>query len=753
MRSALLLLGLIASAGFVVGQDLPQDLSGIERKIAKEPEYKSRAPKYALMVLGEKASKRIWLVIDGDVLYADLNGNGDLTEDGEKISKYDYGEFTPTDGSIDFAIKEIRDGEVVHRDFYVSIERADRLAALLSDYKELLKRDPKALSFRIAGYLQAPGHKGLGLDGRKSVMAQYDESGVLQFSSNPANAPIVHFGGKLKLGLFGAHELIAGRSKEVCLGIGTPGVGPGTMGWVDYSEIPPKTPIQAKASFPKSPSDGDPLQANFLFTDRCCYYNLLGTIRVPEATGIGPAQIEFRLQSLVNYDIDSLRTSINVAAPKTKLTLVPVTKRIVKEYVFPHRDQTTSQIQFSPDGSRILAADYPGGLAAVWDVKTADLLTQFETGAGLRGSMDYLTVAPDWKIAYASYDRGRRIETVEVNGQSGVRATYNSAVRGWNLETGKQVKSLQHDPPRGGDYSFGSLEGKHLVAIDDLPGTFERKAYRQARAISLWNLESDSATMLPIESGFPTAFLRDGSHLVTQLSEPSRIGLTEIASGKLKWTYECEAGVETRYVSQSQGDNDLILGVTRRDPKTHDYLSCQLVRLDAETGKLKSTLEVDSTIGGSMLAVRGNRDESFIEVWMLRFFDMLHTYKEVRLFRAFDGKFEELFRVEMPERDKNYAPFHSRVAVSRDARWFAILVGKMHGSRAENLSDPSPLDLPQPQVWLISRGSGKIVEKMDLPQTFPHSVAFSPDGKSLAVSGMGRVLSLDISDLVGATTK
>ncbi len=746
MRLAIFFAGILLTLNTAMGQDL----ASLERKIAKEPTYKSGAPKYALMVLGEKMTKRVWLVIDGDLLYADLNGNGDLTEEGERIAKMEFGEYTPPDGSVDFQIKEIRDGEMVHRDFYVSIEPADRLAALLSDYKKLLKREPKALSYRVGGYLQAPGHKGSGLDGRKSVMAQYDETGVLQFSAKAEDAPVVHFGGRIKLGLFGEHVLVAGRSKEICLGIGTPGVGPGTMAWVDYSEIPPKTLMHAKATFPKKEPSDDSLNATYSFTDRCCTYNLLGNIRTPDTAGTGTAQVEFHLTSLLNYQVESLKTSIKVVAPKTKLTLVPVTKRIVKEYLFPHRDQTTGQIQFSPDGSRILAADYPGGLVAVWDVKTADLLTQFETGSGLRGSIDYLTVSPDWSVAYTTFDKGRKIETVEVDGQIGVRATYNSAVRGWSLETGKQVKTLQHNPPHGGDYSFGSPDGKCLVAIDDLPGTYERKAFRKARSVSIWNLEAETVAKIPIENGFPTAFLPDGRSLVTHLSDPSRIGLLELASGKLKWSYECEPGVETRYVSQARADNDLILGVTRRDPKTHDYLSCRLIRLDAETGNLKSTFEVDSTIGGSILPVKGKSDECLIEVILMNFVDVLHVRREIRILRELDGKFEELFRVALPERDANYASFHSRVAASPDGKWFAVLVGKMYGTRAENLEDPTAIDLPQPQAWLISRDSGKIVEKMDLPQAYPHSVAFSPDGKSLAVSGLGRVLSLDISDLVQA---
>src|SRR5215831_902468 len=60
------------------------DLTKIDRTIAKEPVYQNK-PKYCLLVFGPDAKTRVWLVIDGDVLYVDRNGNGDLTEKGERL--------------------------------------------------------------------------------------------------------------------------------------------------------------------------------------------------------------------------------------------------------------------------------------------------------------------------------------------------------------------------------------------------------------------------------------------------------------------------------------------------------------------------------------------------------------------------------------------------------------------------------------------------------------------------------------------
>jgi hypothetical protein len=60
------------------------DLTKIDRTIAKEPAYKPK-PKYCLLVFGPEAKTRVWLVLDGDTLYVDRNGNGDLTEKGERF--------------------------------------------------------------------------------------------------------------------------------------------------------------------------------------------------------------------------------------------------------------------------------------------------------------------------------------------------------------------------------------------------------------------------------------------------------------------------------------------------------------------------------------------------------------------------------------------------------------------------------------------------------------------------------------------
>jgi hypothetical protein len=53
------------------------DLTTIDRSIRKGPAYQSKAPQYCLLAFGPQARTRVWLVLDGDALYLDRNGNGD----------------------------------------------------------------------------------------------------------------------------------------------------------------------------------------------------------------------------------------------------------------------------------------------------------------------------------------------------------------------------------------------------------------------------------------------------------------------------------------------------------------------------------------------------------------------------------------------------------------------------------------------------------------------------------------------------
>ncbi len=114
------------------------DLTKIDRTIAKEPDYKNQ-PKYCLLVFGPEAKTRVWLVLDGRVLHVDRNGNGNLTEDGERI---------PGDRSNP-QLTEFLVGAVVtpeerarHTDLRLSVRRLSLLGAA---------SDPVDLSVTVAG--------------------------------------------------------------------------------------------------------------------------------------------------------------------------------------------------------------------------------------------------------------------------------------------------------------------------------------------------------------------------------------------------------------------------------------------------------------------------------------------------------------------------------------------------------------------------------------------------------------------------
>src|SRR5262249_33335382 len=101
------------------------DLTQLDRKITREPAYKSQ-PKYCLLVFGPEAVTRVWLVQDGDTLYVDRNGNGDLTDPGEKVSadKRDGAE----EGQYTFKVGDVRDGPRLHKELTVFVSKIDHLA-------------------------------------------------------------------------------------------------------------------------------------------------------------------------------------------------------------------------------------------------------------------------------------------------------------------------------------------------------------------------------------------------------------------------------------------------------------------------------------------------------------------------------------------------------------------------------------------------------------------------------------------------
>ena len=182
------------------------DLTKIGRVIAKEPNYRGK-PKYCLLVFGPEAKFRVWLVLDGDVLYVDRNGNGDLTETGErvlagprglkpgKIGKYDLQQiWRHKDGSCDMS---------------------------------------------------------LWLDGEKWYSrVGFDGPGSLRFADRAQDAPIIHFLGPLTLCRFepqarsvSSHltqePLVRGQFYNLAFSLGTPGLGNGTFAKYPYDERQP----------------------------------------------------------------------------------------------------------------------------------------------------------------------------------------------------------------------------------------------------------------------------------------------------------------------------------------------------------------------------------------------------------------------------------------------------------------------------------------------------------------------------------
>jgi hypothetical protein len=247
----------------------PAELPRLDRTIRKEPVYRSKKPLYCLVVFGREAKTRVWLVLDGDVLYADRNGDGDLTTPNERI------EPRKEAGGLVFEVGDVEDGPHTHTRLTLVAAPATLLGGGAlgehPEYRRLLRADPAARLFLIQAHVVVPGLKGGQPGGRVLMTTSFaDHKGLMQLADRPARAPVVHLGGPWRMTLFPDQALYPGAEQDLILGFGTPGRGPGTFAYCGYEGlVPAGANPEVQITFPPRLAGAKPLRRKWTLKERC----------------------------------------------------------------------------------------------------------------------------------------------------------------------------------------------------------------------------------------------------------------------------------------------------------------------------------------------------------------------------------------------------------------------------------------------------------------------------------------------------
>jgi len=243
------------------------DLAKIERKIAKEPAYQTKTPKYCLLVFGPEAKTRVWLVQDGDVLYVDRNGNGDLTEEGKRVTLKQN-----SDNYRSFEAGDIKADGLTHTGLSVSqLKASAESVGNDEEWERIKKSGPEPWMWWVRLTVERPAEDKRDLPKSISYVINGDGLGMLLFADKPQDAPIIHLNGPWSLGLQDRKQrLIAGEKSNLQIGVGTQGVGPGTFAFVLYTNTIPKDAYpDAEITFPAKSPGQQPIHQKFTLKDRC----------------------------------------------------------------------------------------------------------------------------------------------------------------------------------------------------------------------------------------------------------------------------------------------------------------------------------------------------------------------------------------------------------------------------------------------------------------------------------------------------
>lgn len=214
------------------------DLAALRRPPVKEPPYESGSPRYCLLVFGPDAATRIWLVVDGKTLYADRDGNGDLTDPGRQRRALTWG--GPEGTLFEFGGLTRLGGSKVH------------------------------LTVCYRGRTDQPDAVGINVGGKPYQSADRDALGLLHFAARPQDAPVIHFGGPLRFVPADRPAFQRGAGDQTFfVRLGSPGLGKGTFALLDCERVPADRHPVAEIEFPNRIAGGEPIRLRVVLRERC----------------------------------------------------------------------------------------------------------------------------------------------------------------------------------------------------------------------------------------------------------------------------------------------------------------------------------------------------------------------------------------------------------------------------------------------------------------------------------------------------
>lgn len=386
----------------------------------------------------------------------------------------------------------------------------------------------------------------------------------------------------------------------------------------------------------------------------------------------------------------------------------------------------------------MIAGSYPEGVIQVWDVESGRQLVTIESGYGYRHANEYFCVSPDWSRVYVA--RAKEIRhRFERDGKKLNRWKFDSEIRAWDLASGELKSVFRQTPMRGIGWMTMSPDGRTFMVGADLPGETEG---RPRRAVSLVDTATGKFRELPGNLSMVGDFSPDSRtlavHEMDDDSYATAIRLFDVATGELTRSIPirdpfCDSGRQN-----FSPDGNLLVCGQRLHPNRRDWRNSRgvLAFYSLTSGSHVASIALeddDAGLGGLAFSPDGRKLAA--GTWR-------DKQSHCLLFETAQRNLAHSIRL-----SEKQAFIRPRI-FSPDGRWLAVGT-QFIPKELQDDEEPAAEDVEQPQVHFIDVATGRLRETLALPQGFLMSGCFSPDGKTLATGGNGRVLLWDLSSPPG----